>query len=330
MTSSVRPLSYTVVLHDIPFDLPLNVLAEALVPECVDDIDRQDELQTSNRTLSVSSSPIGSEEGKTVSTICRKSMNDEIIFYLKEKHNIKVVPYALQVFKEALSKKFGLVTFIAVPLAKATPSDDTVLSGGSEDRQKEVHDKIIDWIKNILPLKLAVIKCKCTLAQPKDCFEGVNFLHALGLQCEILRKSEGQVPSKLAAFFLSKVQFLDPATSSTPPLSSELHRSEPCVESPENIVSSSLSSAEHLPFHHDTSTTLRKADKESGWKTPCASLSLTETTFTPMEVVWLKKLLGKNAPPIQMINSDIKTSHFEPREFRFYLTTGLQPLIEVV
>lgn len=331
MTSTVAPLSYTVVLHDIPFGLPLNVLAESLVPEGGDEPACQDKLQMSNKSFSASSCQNTSEIGGTVSNRCEKSMNDDIIVYLKEKCHIKVVPYALQVFKEALSKKFGLVTFIAVPLVKATLSDFTALSSATEERRREVHEKIVDWIKNVLPLKLSVIQCKCTLAQPKDCFQGVNFLQALGLQCEILRKSEGQVPSKLTAFFLSKVQFLDnTASSPSPPHPLQLHRSEPFVDSPDRTFSSSLSSAEHDPLNHDTSTTLRKAEKESEWKVPCGLLSLTASTFTPMEVVWLKKVLGNDAPPIQMINSDIKTSHFEPRGWRLYLTTGLQPLIQVV
>lgn len=244
---------YTVSLYDIPFELPLNIIAESIVP-------RED--------------------------------NEKIVF-LKEKHNIDVIPHQLQVFKEPLQTKFGYVTY-AAPCRADAPSET----------HEVVQKMLLRWIQADLASQLAVIKCKCQLAQPKECYSSLQFMAALEKQGEIFKKVGDK--TKFRAFLLSKVTF-------TP--------------SEEALAKNMAWVQNHASMSPSTSPTSSSSTSPvDTWEKPCAVLSL--ASLQPLEVLWLKKTL-ENAPPILMTNKDIKTTHMDKAIWRSFLGSGLAPVIDV-
>lgn len=338
MSAETPIQSYTVILYDIPFSLPLQVIAEALVPQektlAAAGSDKAPVVNTVSFPSNTDLTEMN-EQRTSGSSACTNTTNktpDEksntILSYLKEKYDITLVPYALQVFKEPLPKKMGVVTYIPSPVAPLQATSHKNCSSSGEMRE-DVHRKIMEWIKNDLSMQLAVIQCKCVLAQPSTCVHGAQFFQSLGRQCDILRKSGGETLPKLAAFLVSKLQFLqnkEGVPTSVPPFSTKEGRTVGVLDS---SLSSSSEKFPPLNVHSETESGTCMT-QETACMSPFAELSLTESTFAPIEVVWLKKILGKDAPSICMVNGDIKTSHLDLPRWRPYLSKGLQPLIRVV
>lgn len=243
---------YTVSLYDIPFELPLNIIAESIVP-------RED---------------------------------NEKIGFLKKKHNVDVIPHQLQVFKEPLQTKFGYVTYAAPCAADA-----------SSETHEVVQKMLLRWIQTDLVAQLAVIKCKCQLAQPKECYSSLDFIASVEKQCEIFKKVGDT--TKFRAFLLSKITF---------------------VPSEEALAKNTAWVQGHASNAPSTSTTGSATRPLQTWEKPCAELSL--ASLQPLEVLWLKKTV-EHAPPILMTNKDIKTTHMDKSMWRSFLGSGLAPLINV-